>query len=278
LTGPTERVRIRRFVPSLPMKDVEIAETNVRKTRPNSRIEELKASIERFGLLHPIVVIQAGRKYKLIVGQRRFLAFQQLKRTRIPALVIAQIGPRGQSVASFAENIHRRDLPYEDTIRICAVLFNEYGGPRVERIRRISEELGIPLSTVSKYLSYILIPPEVRRLVEDEALTRDQAYRLTVAFFPNKGKIIKLAREVTRLTKDERDRALDYGKKKPQAPVDEILEEALKPPKTFDIVVSLEMETYQLLEKIAKKRGTDVENFVKEKIDELLPDLMEELK
>jgi hypothetical protein len=31
---------------------------------------------------------------------------------------------------------------------------------------------------------------------------------------------------VTRLTKQERDRALDYGKKKPQASVDEILEEA----------------------------------------------------
>jgi ParB family chromosome partitioning protein len=80
MSGPTERVRIRRFEPELSMDKIELAETNVRKTRPESRIEVLKASIERFGLFHPVIVIQKGKKYKLIVGQRRYRAFQELKR------------------------------------------------------------------------------------------------------------------------------------------------------------------------------------------------------
>ncbi len=128
------------------------------------------------------------------------------------------------------------------------------------------------------YLSYVLIPLEVRKLVEADLITRGQAKRVTEAFFPNNEKIIKVANRITRLTKEERDRALEFGKKKPKADVDEILDEALKPPKVFELVIPLEMDTYHLLEKIAEKRKTDVVGFLKEKIDELLPDLKEELK
>jgi ParB family chromosome partitioning protein len=279
MTQPTEKVKFKKYMPALSMNKIEVAESNVRRTRRNSKLEELKASITRFGLIHPVIVIQKGDKYKLIVGQRRYLAFQALGKTTIPALIIGSMNPTGQSVVSFVENIHRRDLPYEDTIAICSMLFTEYGGPKVDRIRRISEELGIPHNTVSKYLSYMLIPSGVRKLVEEDKLTRDQAYRVTDAFFPNKEKIIKIASRITRLTKEERDRALEYGKDKPRAGEEEILEEALKPaPNTFELVIPIELETYDLLTKAAKKRGTDVVNFVKSKIEELMPDLQEELR
>ncbi len=275
---PTETVKIRKYQQDLPMEKIDISENNVRKTAPTSRLEELKASIERFGLLHPVIVIQKGERYKLIVGQRRFRAFKELQRTTIPAFIIGPLDPTEQSIISFAENIHRRDLPYEDTIQICTTLFKEYGGSKVDRIRKISEELGIPPATVRMYLSYVLIPAEVRNLVEADLLTRSQAKRVTEAFFPNNEKIIKIANRITRLTKEERDRALDFGRKKPQAGVDEILDEALKPPKMFELIIPLEIETYQLLEKIAKQRDTDVVDFLKEKIEELLPGFKEELK
>ena len=275
---PTESVKIKKYVPDLPIDKIDVADTNVRKTQLDSRIEELKASIIRFGLLHPVIVIPKGDRFKLVVGQRRYRAFKSLDKTKIPALIIGPIDPTEQSIISFAENIHRRDLPYEDSIQVCTQLFKEYGGSKVDRIRRISEELGIPPQTVRMYLSYVLIPLEVRKLVEADLITRGQAKRVTEAFFPNNEKIIKVANRITRLTKEERDRALEFGKKKPKADVDEILDEALKPPKVFELVIPLEMDTYHLLEKIAEKRKTDVVGFLKEKIEELLPDLKEELK
>jgi len=273
-----EKITIRKFDPELPLDQIKIADTNVRKTRPRSRLEELKTSISRFGLIHPIIVIQTGKdEYKLVVGQRRFLAFEELGRKTIPALIISALDSLDQSIISFSENIHRRDLPYEDTIRICAALFKEYRGHKVERIRRISQELGIPPSTVSSYVSYILIPPEVRKLVP-KVLTRDQAKRLTEAFWPNTQKILKIAHRIARFTREERERVLEIGKKRPEASEDEIVEEALKEPQTVEIVISLDPETHELLVKIAEKRGTDVETFVKQQIEELLPDLKEELK
>jgi ParB/RepB/Spo0J family partition protein len=278
MTRQTEKVTIRGFNQELPMNQIKLAETNVRKTRPRSRLEELKTSISRFGLLHPVIVIQTGKnKYKLVVGQRRYLAFQELGMDKIPALIVNPLDPLSESVVSFAENIHRRDLPYEDTIRICGELFKVYGGSKIDRIRRISAEIGIPLETVSRYIAFGLIPVELRQLVDQGRVTRDQAYRLTRAFWPNKDKIIKLAHRITRLTKEERRKLLDYGTKNPDAPVDNLLEEALKPEETFELVIPIDMETYGILEKLAKKRGTDVPTLVRERIEEALPDMKEEL-
>jgi ParB/RepB/Spo0J family partition protein len=274
---PTESVKIKDFKKDLPVDLIDVADTNVRKTRRSSRLDELEASIQRFGLIHPVIVIPKGDRYKLIVGQRRYLAFKELGKPAIPAIIISSIDSKEQSIVSFAENIHRRELPYEDTIQVCTALFNEYGGPKVDRIRRISEELGIPASTVRTYLSYVLIPPEVRKLVDANLLTRGQARSVTEAYWPNTEKIIKIANRVTRLTTDERERALELGKKKPKAGVDEIINEALEPPKVFEIVIALEMDTYELLERVAKKRDTTVVDFVKEKILELMPDIKEEL-
>jgi len=278
MTRRTEKVTIRGFNQELPMNQIELAETNVRKSRPRSRLEELKTSISRFGLLHPVIVIQTAKnKYKLVVGQRRYLAFQELGMETIPALIVNPFDPMSQSVVSFVENIHRRELPYEDTIRICSQLFKEYGGSKIDRIRTISAEIGIPIETVSKYISFGLIPVQLRQLVDEGRLTRDQAYRLTKAFWPNKEKIIKLAHRITRLTKEERRRLLDYGDKNPDAPVDKLLEEALKPEEAFELVILIDMETYGILEKVAKKRGTDVPTLIKERIEDAMPDMREEL-
>jgi len=276
----SEKVRIKDFDPELRMDQIEIAEANVRKTNPKAHLEELKTSINRFGLIHPIIVIRTGKdKYKLIVGQRRFQAFKELERKTIPALIINPLDSLDQSVVSFSENINRRELPYEDTIQICATLFKEYGGSgsKTDRIRRISQELGIPFNTVSKYVTYALIPPQVRKLVPD-VITRDQAYRLTDAFWPNTHKMLRIINRFPRMTKEEKARVLEIGKKKPEASEDEIVEEALKEPQTIDLVISFDPETYNLLVTIANKRGTDVQTFVKQQIEDLLPDLEEEIK
>ena len=50
-------------------------------------LAELAESIERHGLLQPIVVKPEGQGYVLVAGQRRLLAHRRLGRERIPALL-----------------------------------------------------------------------------------------------------------------------------------------------------------------------------------------------
>jgi len=82
-------------------------------------------SIENFGLIHPVIVVPKGNRYRLLVGQRRFSAFQSLNRITIHAIIIKPLTLKTERIVSFGENIHRRKLPYNDTIAVCEELFKD---------------------------------------------------------------------------------------------------------------------------------------------------------
>src|SRR6266550_856130 len=260
-----------RHLEDIPLKKIEVGEGNVRTHGQMAGIEELKVSIQKYGLIHPVIVIpRKGGKYDLIVGQRRFYAFEALNEPTIPAIVINPLNDLTQKIVSFGENIHRKQLPYEDTIAVCEELFKRYSGGKFEKVEKISKELGISPSTVTKYLSYKLVPKEVQKLVTQKKISADLAYKVTTSFWPNESKIAKIANYVTKMTKPEWSRALDVGRKKPEASVDDIIEEAKKPPTTYEIVIPVDLETRDVLNKIAERQKTDIVGLVKNLIDDLV--------
>ncbi len=246
-----EEIKIKNYT-EVPLSSIIIGEGNVRRTRQKSGLEELKASIQKLGLIQPIVLIQEGNKYKLVVGQRRFLAFQELKKEKIPSIIIDSVGLTTEKVVSFGENIHRKSLPYDDTIQVCDELFESSTGEPLARIEEIAKTLGISPQTVTKYLSYRLIPEEVRKLVP-EKLSASVAYRVTTAFWPNTEKIIRVAQYMTKMTKSEWERALTIGRKRPETSAEEIVKEAKIPQLTIELVIPLDRETNDLLAKNRKR-------------------------
>lgn len=257
-----EEVSVRSYDPALPIDKIDIADENVRKNERAAGLESLKASIQHFGLIHPVIVIENNDRYTLIVGQRRLLAFKALDRTTIPALIINSINSQSRMIISFGENMQRRKLPYNDTIEICNRLFKEYSGNRIEKISQIARDLGIPKSTVTQYLGYQLIPEKVRSMVDAGILKPKVASRITSAFWPNEEKIIDIAQRATRLTSAEIDRLYDIGKANPDEKTDKIVEEAMKPPKVVQITITIDSNVAQLLEDQAKKREMDVKELI----------------
>lgn len=273
-----EEISIQEFN-YIPLSEIDIAESNVRKSKQAVGLEELKASIQKMGLIQPVVLIDKGKtgRYRLIVGQRRFLAFQELGKPTIPAIIIGALDATTQRVVSFGENIHRRALPYDDTIKVCDALFESITGEKYARIEAISKALGISTQTVSKYLSYRLVPDEVRKLVTEEKLSANVAYRITSAFWPNSDKIISVAEYMTKMTKSEWERALNIGKRHPESSAEEIVKEAKKPQTLVQLVITLDMDTNRLLTNIAKERKLDVVTLIKSLIDEFLEEETGEL-
>ncbi len=256
---------------NIPLNQITVSEENVRKTDRSKDVEKLQESIKKFGLIQPIVVIEDGANYKLIVGQRRYLAFKNLQKTSIPALIIKPLNRKLQQIVSFGENIHRRSLPYTDTIELCKTLFKDYQGmTKTKRISAISDDLGISTSTVSKYLAADLIPDDIKKLVEERKLNRDLAYEITSAHYPNVKKITTIVGHVTRLTKEERNRVADYGSKNPSASTDQILDYARKPPRMIKLTIHIEHNLNSRLEKLSNKQNTTVSGIVKDAINKYL--------
>lgn len=74
-----------------------------------SALQQLADSIRQHGVLQPVVVRQAGSRYELVMGERRFRASQLAGRRSVPA-VILDVDPADRLELAIVENVQRQDL------------------------------------------------------------------------------------------------------------------------------------------------------------------------
>ena len=71
----------------LPLKACQPNPHQPRQVFEEEALQELAASIKQHGLLQPITVMQEGEGYIIVAGERRYRAFQLLKKKTIPAIL-----------------------------------------------------------------------------------------------------------------------------------------------------------------------------------------------
>jgi ParB family chromosome partitioning protein len=87
-----------------------------RTTFDATALDELRASIEEFGVLVPIIVRAAGDGYELIAGERRWRAAQMARLETIPAIV-RRADDRESLEVAIIENLQRENLdPLEEAM------------------------------------------------------------------------------------------------------------------------------------------------------------------
>jgi len=260
------KLKIIKYREDLPIDDIYISKDNVRKSGATEGLDDLKENIKKFGLIQPVTVFKKDNLYELLVGQRRFLACKALGHKTIRAFLITSMDETSRTIISYGENVHRKDLPYEDSIQVCNKLFKRYKGTKKSKIQQISKDLGISIGDVSKYLQSELVPKEVQKLVDDGKITETFAYNVTNAHFPNTEKIVDITKQALKMTSGESNRAVEYSKNYPKAKMPEILNYAKSPPPLVKLVIHIEPSTMNRLKSISKKRQVTIEKFVKNAI------------
>ena len=92
------------------IEDIAESKTQARKTFDNSKLNELKNSIQKNGLLQPLIVQETQpNKYRLIAGERRLRASKLAGLNKVPCL-IKDIGERDAAIIGLVENIQRERL------------------------------------------------------------------------------------------------------------------------------------------------------------------------
>ena len=115
-------------------KDIVI-ELEIDKIKPNpyqprknfdeETLKELSESIERHGLIQPIIVMQKGDEYLLIAGERRLRATKILGDKTIKAIV-ADFASQNLRELALIENIQRQDLNPIELANSYKELIDEY--------------------------------------------------------------------------------------------------------------------------------------------------------
>ena len=129
------------------------------------KVDDLKGSIKAHGLINPIVVSapDAEGKYWVVSGKRRTVAYKQLGKTEIPAIVLPKMTDDQRTVLLFADNYFRRDVPKETQAEIMKGLLSS-GTYKTQT--ELAEAFGMGQSTVSNLLRYAELPAEVRAEVK----------------------------------------------------------------------------------------------------------------
>lgn len=173
----------------IPIADIQANPTQPRKSFSDDELAELSASIERHGLLQPVVVRPAGKGFQLIAGERRFRAASRLGWTEIPA-VVREADDTTLLTLALIENLQRSDLnPMEEAMGYHR-LIDEFGLTQ----QQVAESVGKDRSTVANLLRLLKLPATVRRMVEEGHLSLGHARALLA--LDDQRAMAELAREV----------------------------------------------------------------------------------
>ena len=88
----------------------------------------LKESIALYGVLQPIIVERAaeGGQHRLIAGERRLTACQELDLATVPVRFLDSLSPIEAQIIELEENIKRSDLTWQESARATATIHELY--------------------------------------------------------------------------------------------------------------------------------------------------------
>lgn len=158
------------------LMDIDMAmvvptEAQPRQSFKEDTIKELAESIEKNGLLQPIVVrpMENG-KYQIIAGERRYRAFKKLGRKVIPAIV-RDYEDEEVDKLQLVENVQREDLnPYDEAIAYLK-LKEKYGLKQDD----IAKAVGKSRPYISNMTRLLSLEDEILEMLKNGEITVSHA-------------------------------------------------------------------------------------------------------
>jgi len=175
-TPPADVSDVASLASDLPIDDIAPNPDQPRRHFAEEDLASLADSIQRHGVLQPVVVRRARagaeRPYELIVGERRWRASQRAGRTTLPA-TIQDVAPDALLELALVENVQRADLnPIELALAFRALAD---GGLTQEQV---GQRVGLDRSSVANHLRLLELPRELQQDVESGALSAGHAKAL----------------------------------------------------------------------------------------------------
>ncbi|HAJ33137.1 MAG TPA: chromosome partitioning protein ParB [Candidatus Atribacteria bacterium] len=191
-----------------------------RKNFDKEKMEELKESIKKHGIIQPIVVRKMANGYEIVAGERRLKAAKEIGLKKIPAIIKTFNNEKSLEIA-LVENIQREDLNPIEQANAFKRLIEEFNLTQQElaeatgksralvanTIRLLKLDLEIQKNISEGKISFghakLLLSiedEEMQKAVCDRIMTNDLSVRDTERLIKNIGKVQKRKFEVKNIT------------------------------------------------------------------------------
>lgn len=173
----------------LPINQIEPNPDQPRKTFESEAMASLEKSLDKQGLLQPIIVTRRDDKYQIVAGERRWRAAKNLGWTSIAAIVRSYTEQK-QLELSIVENLQRKNLNMFEIATSYAKLRSQFN----MNTDQIAEMLGRHRRSIYMYLGLLKFTDKQRELIVENKIppslaailseipesARDQAVRRAV--------------------------------------------------------------------------------------------------
>ncbi|MBI2677038.1 MAG: ParB/RepB/Spo0J family partition protein [Candidatus Yanofskybacteria bacterium] len=191
-----------------------------RKDFEKSGLEELAASIKKYGILQPLLVSKEERdtsrglevQYELVAGERRWRAARLLNLPQVPVIIKDYLGEDKLKLElALVENLQREDLNPMEEMEAFARLQKDFNLTQKE----IGERVGKSREAVANSLRLLELPSDIKESLRAGKISRTHARALLA--FKDEVKQREIYKQILSgklVTKETEQAAADHSGKK----------------------------------------------------------------
>lgn len=157
-----------------------------RKNFDEEKIEELSISIEKQGILQPLIITKhtdnEEKKYTIVAGERRWRAARKKGLKRVPAIFI-ELDTLKNIEASLTENIQRENLTPIELAKALKTL-SDVGNLTQEEL---AKKLGLSRPVITNCIRLLSLPDYIQDAIETHTISQSHA-RLLLQLLPSEQK------------------------------------------------------------------------------------------
>ena len=157
----------------IPMEKIYTRKDQPRKNFDDKALLGLSQSIEKYGLLNPIVLRKNGIKYEIIAGERRYRASKLLGHKEIDA-IIKNVDNKNIDILSIVENVQREDLTGLEEANAYNELCQNYNMTQDE----VAKTVGKSRSYIANSLRLLKLDENSKRELQEGNISSSQARTL----------------------------------------------------------------------------------------------------
>ena len=152
------------------IKEISLSKFQARKKFNQEKLRELSESIEKNGLIQPIIIRKGKKNFELVAGERRLKACKLIGLKEISA-IISNFDDRKAFESGLIENLQREDLTCIEEAEAYNRLMNEFNYTQEELASIVSKSR----SHVANLLRIVTLPKEIKKFILDEKISLGHA-------------------------------------------------------------------------------------------------------
>ncbi len=150
----------------LGINDIKPNPKQPRKIFSEEKILELAESIEKHGVIQPLVVKKAEKGYEIIAGERRWRAARKADLKEVPC-ILKELTEEENMVISIIENMQREDLNPIEEAEAVGEMASRFGFTQEE----IAKSVGKSRPYITNLLRLLKLPEGIRKYIMEDKIT-----------------------------------------------------------------------------------------------------------